>query len=133
MKLRDNKGLTGTDVAIAVLALIIFSTLIISLILSNALENVKITTETMAMIYITEIFENIGIAEYDAVIMENIDKFVPQDVYNKYTVDMQIENINPEGTTNQDVIKKITLNLSYEINEKIYNCSMERLKVKESI
>ena len=42
------------------MAVMIFSSLIFAMIFNNAVENVKLKKETMAMIYITEIFETIG-------------------------------------------------------------------------
>lgn len=128
--MKEEKALAGIDMIIAVIVVIIFSTLILSLITNNALENVKTAKETMAMIYITEIFENIAIEEYEDVTEDNINKLVPEQVMlDGYRVEFKIEeNFNkiPE-----DIIKKVNVTLFYEINEKEYKYSMERLKVRE--
>lgn len=128
--MKKDKALAGIDMIIAVIVVIIFSTLILSLITNNALENVKTAKESMAMIYITEIFENIAIEKYENVTEDNINKFIPeQALIDNYRVEMKIEeNINeiPE-----DIIKKVTITLFYEINEKEYQYSMERLKIRE--
>lgn len=128
--MKEEKALAGIDMIIAVIVVIIFSTLILSLITNNALENVKTAKETMAMIYITEIFENIAIEEYEDVTEDNINKLVPEHVMlDGYRVEFKIEeNFNkiPE-----DIIKKVNVTLFYEINEKEYKYSMERLKVRE--
>ena len=132
MKFKSKKGLAGIDMVIAVIAVIIFSTLIVSLIYYNAMENVKVTKETLAMIYITEVFENVGIADYYEITQDNISNLIPENVYNSgYEVDVSVEKPNIENAEEQDVIKKVNLALTYEVGSKTYTCSMERLKVKE--
>lgn len=131
MKFRKDTGLAGTDMVIAIIAIIIFSTLILSLIVNNSIENMKVAKETMAMIYITEIFENIGIADYNTVSEENIDNFVPQEVLKNYKVDVTINNKFDEIEEQQDIIKKIKVTLTYNIGNKTYTSSMERLKIRE--
>ena len=128
--MKKDKALAGIDMIIAVIVVIIFSTLILSLITNNALENVKTAKESMAMIYITEIFENIAIEKYENVTEDNINKFIPeQALLDNYRVEMKIEeNINE---ISEDIIKKVTITLFYEINEKEYQYSMERLKIRE--
>lgn len=130
MNIKRNSGLTGIDMSIAVIAIIIFTTLIITLMSNNAIESVKIAKETMAMIYTTEIFENIGIADFDEVIVENKDIFIPEEVNKNYEVNLEIED-EFEDLEAQNMLKKINLTLKYEIGNKTYSCSAERLKAKE--
>lgn len=128
MNKRENTGLAGIDMVIAVIAIIIFTTLILALMSNNVMENVKNAEETMAMIYITEIFENIGIADYDNVTNDNKENFIPQQVYNNYNVNLTIGNVDGKS---QDILKKINLVLTYKIGNKTYSCSAERIKAKE--
>lgn len=128
MNIKKDTGLAGIDMAIAVIAIVIFTTLILGLMCSNALENVKISKETMAMLYITEIFENIGISDYDNVTEKNKELFIPKELYNNYEVDMSITNA--EGKE-QNILKKINIVLKYNVGNKTYSCSAERLKSKE--
>lgn len=130
MNIKRNSGLTGIDMSIAVIAIIIFTTLIITLMSNNAIESVKIAKETMAMIYTTEIFENIGIEDFDEVIVENKDIFIPEEVNKNYEVNLEIED-EFEDLEAQNMLKKINLTLKYEIGNKTYSCSAERLKAKE--
>lgn len=128
MNIKKDTGLAGIDMAIAVIAIVIFTTLILGLMCSNALENVKISKETMAMLYITEIFENIGISDYDNVTEENKELFIPEELYNNYEVDMSIANAEEKE---QNILKKINIVLKYNVGNKTYSCSAERLKSKE--
>lgn len=135
MKIRSKKGLAGVDMVIAIMAVMLFSTILISLIYYNTVENVKVTKETLAMIYITEIFENIGIEEdFEKITEENIiEDLVPNKVKDSYDVEITVSDDFEEVPENQEnkIIKKITAKLTYEVGNKLYSCSMERLKVKE--
>ena len=125
--MKEDKGIAGVDIAIAIVAVMIFSTLILTLIINNSKETVKTAKETIAMIYMTEFFENISIAEYDEVTQENINKFIPEGVEKNYEVQINVEdNIG----ANEDIIKKVQLTLRYDIGNKKYECSMEKLKVR---
>lgn len=132
MRFKSKDGLAGIDMVIAVVAITIFSALIISLMYYNATENIKVTKETLAMIYITEVFENIGIANYEDVTQDNISNLIPEAVYNSgYDIEISVVNPDIENVEEQDNIKKVKLTLTYEVGSKTYTCSMERLKVKE--
>lgn len=128
--MKKHNALAGIDIVIAVVAIIIFSTLILSLITTNASENIKIAKETIAMIYMTEIFENVGIAEFDNVTEENKDSLVPQGVNGDYDVIINVVDIN-SNDDKTGIMKKIELTLKYKIGDKTYECSMERLKARE--
>ena len=126
MNIKKESGLAGIDTIIAVIAVILFSTLIIFLITNNSLENIKLAKESMAMIYMTEIFENIAIENYDNVTQGNINKFIPSDIQSDYKVDINIVNYGEEN-----IMKKINVTLTYGVGNKDYTCSMERFKTKE--
>lgn len=131
MKFKKTNGLAGIDMIIAVIAVMIFSTLIVSMLYNNVLENVKLKKETMAMIYSTEIFENIAIESYDNVTQENSSNFVPQEVLDNYTVDLNISTDLENIIYNENIIKKIVLTLTYDVGNKTYTCTMQRMKIKE--
>ena len=132
MKIRSKKGLAGVDMVIAIMAVMLFSTILISLIYYNTVENGKVTKETLAMIYITE---NIGIEEdFEKITEENIiEDLVPNKVKDSYDIEITVSDDFEEVPENQEnkIIKKITAKLTYEVGNKLYSCSMERLKVKE--
>lgn len=126
MNIKKESGLAGIDTIIAVIAVILFSTLIIFLITNNILENLKLAKESMAIIYITEIFENIAIEEYVNVTQENSNNFIPTDIKSDYQVEINVTDYGEE-----DIMKKINVKLTYGVGNKEYTCSMERFKTKE--
>jgi len=133
MKLKNNKGFVAIDTTIAVIAVIIFSILIISLIYNNSLENLKIKREALATIYLTETLENISIAAYEDVTQENIESFIPSDLAsNNYNMEINISSdLELTNTKNEDIMKKVTATISYEFGNKTYSYSIQRNKIKE--
>ena len=141
MKIKRENGIAGLDIIIAIMAIMLFSTLIFSMMYNNVTENVKLKKETLAMIYMTEILEKIGICEYEnsaySVIGEEFthitqkNDFVSQEILDKYKVEMA-ETSNFEGIEEKEnICKKIKVKISYEVSDKMYSCSMERIKIKE--
>lgn len=131
MKVKKNNGFVGIDMVIAIIALMIFSTLIITMIYNNIVANVKLKKDALAMIYITEIFENIAIADYANVTQDNKNAFIPIGALEVFNVNLNITNNLDGVTAGEDIIKKVKATLTYEVDGKNYSCSMERMKVKE--
>jgi len=143
MKIKRENGLAGVDLVIAVIAIIAFSTVIVFLMYNNVMENIKLKRETLSMIYITQIFENVGIESYQNLPNGNyedignnsyassIQNLIPVDMVDGYKVNLTITNQLENVENNENIIKKIVVTLIYNINNKEYTCSMERMKIKE--
>lgn len=127
MNIKKNGGFVATDIVLAIIGIFMFSTLIVSLMHNNSLENLKLKKEALATIYLTEALENIGIANYEQVTEENTDIFIPGDIENNgYDMDITITEDDNEGIT-----KKITTTISYNIGDKEYTKVIDRTKIKE--
>lgn len=131
MKIKKEKGLAGVDIIIAIIAITIFSTLIVSLMYNNVIENVKLKRETLATIYLTETFENIGIESYENITEENINNLVPQEARDSYQVEMTVTSDFANVDNNENIMKKVVVKMSYVVGNKSYSCSMQRMKIKE--
>lgn len=133
MKSNKEKGFIGIDMVLAILAIMIFSALIASLMYTNTLENLKVRRETLATIYLTEILENIGITTYDEVIQENVNNFIPANLEeDKYNVEITIsDDIDLINNEEENIIKKVVATISYELGNKNYQHSIGRIKIKE--
>lgn len=129
---KKNNGFVGIDMTIAVMAIIIFSGLIIFLMYNNFLENVKIKREALATIYLTETLENIGIESYDNINIDNKENLISANaIENGYDIQLTISDFYEDDTTKEDIIKKVVATISYKIGNKKYQHSMERVKIKE--
>ena len=133
MKVKKENGLVGVDIVMAVLALMIFSSLIFIMIFNNTVENIKLKKETMAIIYITEVFEEIGIQNYSMITKEYVkEKFEKKsEIKDIYDVKVEVENPFSGDSKKENIMKKITVTLSYQVNGEIYSVTMKRIKVKE--
>lgn len=139
MNIKKNNGFIGVDMGIAVIAILAFSGLIISLMYNNYLENARVKMEAMSTIYLTEILENIGISNYSNVTQEKAKDLIPTNIKNSsYNAEITVNsnsntdsNLNLSETQNEDIIKKVKVTLSYTIANKKYQHTMERIKIKE--
>lgn len=137
MNIKSKKGFVGIDMTLAIVAVIIFSVLIIALLNNIFSHNLKVNKKALATVYLTETLENIGIAKYEDITQENIDNkvinLIPQEALEKgYTIDIKVdEKINLEDEETEDIFKKIKVTISYNVKNKNYEYYMERLKAKE--
>ena len=131
MKIKKANGFVGIDMAVTLVAIMAFSGLIISLMYYNYLSNVKLKKNALSTIYLTEVFENVGIANYEDVTQENVNNLIPSTLAKEnYEIDIKVDN-NLNLSQSNNIVKKITAVISYTINNKEYQYTMERLKVKE--
>ena len=133
MKIKGNNGFVGIDMVVAILAIMVFSGLIVSLMYNNAIENLKIRREALATIYLTETLENIGMAAYEEVTQENAQNFIPEDLVDKkYDMNITVtSNLELEDNQDENIIKKVEVTISYEVGNKKYQNIMQRVKIKE--
>ncbi len=125
--LKNEKGIITTDVVLSIIVIMMFSVLFISLMYNNAVENIRLKAHGIAVADLTETFENIGAADYEDVTNENIYSFVPENIETHgIAIDMEVTTVGEE-----DILKKVSAVASYKISNKIYEVSMERMKIKE--
>ena len=136
MNLRNSKGFVGVDMTLAIVAVIIFSILIIALISNNLIENLKVNKKALATIYLTETLENIGIAKYEDITKDKIEhiaqNLIPKDSVEKgYTIKIELDESTSFGAEQtEDIVKKVKVTISYSVGNKKYEHYMERLKAK---
>lgn len=137
MRIKKNNGFVAIDAVIAILAIMIFSIIIVYMIYNNFMANARIKLQALATIYLTETLENVGIAEYEDITQEKINDgqvdLVPEGVKNSsYNMEITIEELDGlnEEQKEDQIIKKVKATISYELVNKNYQCSMERIKAK---
>ena len=126
--LKNKKGFTGIDISIAVTAIIIFTSIILALMYNVKMENLKMQRKLLANIYLTETLENVGIAKYDDVTSENTN-LIP-DTPELFNIKTNVTKVSDEDVSKEDVIKKVTVTVSYKVGDKTYENVAERLKIK---
>lgn len=129
--IKNSKGFTQTDIVVAVVAIIFFTTLIVALMTNVKVQSAKLKGKLLANIYLTEALENVGILQYDYVTEENKDLIFPK-MTDVFTSQLSISKLTDEDNTkDEDVIKKVEVKITYKIGNKTYEETAQRLKVKE--
>lgn len=131
MKIREEKGITGIDVATGIVIFIIASTVILELYYQIYVHTVSIKIHETAIGYITEIFESIDLAQYDDVdTVEEIENNIIKDtIKSPYQYQVEIDKYSEDVPESKDLVERITIKISYNINEK-ENRSFEMNKIK---
>lgn len=129
--IKNSKGFTQTDIVVAVVAIIFFTTLIVALMTNVKVQSAKLKGKLLADIYLTEALENVGILQYDYVTEENKNLIFPK-MTDVFTPQLSISKLTDEDNTkDEDVIKKVEVTITYQIGNKTYEETAQRLKVKE--
>ena len=124
---KTENGIITTDVVLSIIVIMMFSVLFISLMYNNAVENIRLKAQGIAIADLTETFENIAAADYEDVNTNNIYSFIPENIASHgIAINLEVTQVGEE-----DILKKINATASYKISNKIYEVSMERMKIKE--
>ena len=62
---------------------------------------------------------------------EKITQINGEDVIDKFTVKLDVENYNDADETKKDIIKKVTITVNYNILKEEKSYKIEKLKIKE--
>ena len=128
LKIKSEKGFTGADIAVAVLALILFAGVVGQTLYSAYLNNVRIRAHVEATAYLTQMLEYIDEIEYEKVGDSIFDKMkVDLSIPDQYEIKFNVENIDDKA----DIIKKVNIQISYEFNNGKDSMNITRLKTKE--
>lgn len=130
--LKSEKGLTGIDIALTIIIVVLFTSIIFSLMYNVKQQNLKQTYKLASNIYLTETLENIGIEDYDDIVAANYNENsdLKPEMPNILSEKIEVESIS-ENSDREDIIKKVTVTISYKIGNKTYEESAQRLKIKD--
>lgn len=138
MKLKDNKGLTGVDVAVSIVILLIFVSFITSLFYNLSNTSKRIEKKATATNLAIEVIEAMKATEFTTLAGYTADQkeMTADDITNLtgkvltipngYTVKISIKNPNDDDNMGQ-VIKIITSEISYTENKKVETVKIETL------
>ena len=124
--LKKEKGLTGTDIILAVIIVILFTSIIFSLMYNVKKQNLKQVYKSASNIYLTETLENIGIADYEDIIettSEESSELIPE-LPSMFNEKIEVETIK------ENLIKKVPVTVFYKIENKTYENKVQRLKIR---
>lgn len=126
-KLYNNRGITGIDLTISIIALTTFTGIIITLMINNYRTSIEIQKSANAMSYATIILEKVDEKAYDKVTNDFL-----KEIQNEINIDSEYEvKFNVTEIENNDYAKKVVVKVSYTINNQKKQINIGKLKVKE--
>ncbi len=137
---KNENGFTGVDIAMAVLIITVFMTVIGSMYINLYVSNAKILREEKAIGYATAILEKVDEKYYDEVNDNNFavvnqadgKKSVCDVVMEKgYNPQVQIVVYQPNGNNEQDFVKTIQVTIQYTVGKKTEQVNLQTIKTKE--
>lgn len=159
-KIKEQKGFAASDALIAVLIIALFSGLIAAISYNIYLSNASLKRMSKANSYIVDMFEYIDKTYYDDVTQENLASYFNNKYYYeqdgvtpKSNSEVKLktsaeENVNTpfkaevtivkyneiEGNTDKfDLVKEITMKVSYKLGNKDQTIQMKKVKQRETL
>lgn len=131
-KLKSNKGISMADVIIAMLILIILSGVIGNILYQIAYDNTALRMNAIATDYAVKVAEYIDKIPYENVTNEmQITEINGETIIDKFTVSVEVENYNQDDLAKEDIIKKVTITVNYNILKETKTYKIQKLKIKE--
>lgn len=131
--IKSNRGVSITDVVIALIILTIFTGVIGNLIYQIAYNNAALRVNAIAVDYAVKEAEYIDKIAYEDVQTSNekITQINGEDVLDAFTVKLDVEDYKGNDETKQDIIKKVIITVNYNILKDEKSYKIEKLKIKE--
>ena len=131
--IKSNRGVSITDVVIALIILTIFTGVIGNLIYQIAYNNAALRVNAIAADYAVKEAEYIDKIAYEDVQTSNekITQINGENVLDAFTIKLDVEDYKANDETKQDIIKKVTITVNYNILKDEKGYKIEKLKIKE--
>ena len=130
--LLNNRGVTGIDLVVSLIILVIFTGLITSLMSATYKLSVEIQKSANANAYATIIFEKVDEKAYDEIdnnFVENLKSTGEISIDdNEYIIELSVQTFSE---LKQNVLKKVEMTIKYDVNGEEKTMVMTKLKVKE--
>lgn len=127
-RILDNKGITGIDLVTGLIVFGLFVGLITSLMTSIYRQSIEIQKSANAMAYATIVLEKVDEKAFEEIDNDFVTKLANSNeivIDEGYTIDFSANNfIN-------DILKKVTVKVVYDINGQERLLTIDKLKVKE--
>ena len=154
LNFKSEKGVIGADALLAIVAIVIFASLILAISYNIYLANASLKRMSKATNFITDVFEHVDKLYYDDVTQNNLVTYC-QGLQQKgitvnpqentwsgkgYKIDISVQSYVPESeeSLNEndeqdtlDLVKEITMTVTYKLSSKEQSITMTRIKKRE--
>ena len=140
--LKSNKGITGADAVLGVALAILFSGIIATLSYNIYVTSSSLKRLSKALEYITSTFEYVATQYYDNVTEDNIkeyinnlDEKISTNEGKPYKAQVSVTKYNQiEGNTDKlDLVKEITMSVTYKLGDKDQTIEIKTAKSREKL
>lgn len=140
--LKNNKGITGADAVLGVALAILFSGIIATLSYNIYVTSSSLKRSSKALEYITSTFEYVATQYYDNVTEDNIkeyinnlDEKISTNEGKPYKAQVSVTKYNQiEGNTDKlDLVKEITMSVTYKLGDKDQTIEIKTAKSREKL
>lgn len=140
--LKSNKGITGADAVLGVALAILFSGIIATLSYNIYVTSSSLKRSSKALEYITSTFEYVATQYYDNVTEDNIKEYINNldekisiNEGTPYKAQVSVTNYNQmEGNTDKlDLVKEITMSVTYKLGDKDQTIEIKTAKSREKL
>ena len=140
--LKRNKGITGADAVLGVALAILFSGIIATLSYNIYVTSSSLKRSSKALEYITSTFEYVATQYYDNVTEDNIkeyinnlDEKISTNEGKPYKAQVSVTKYNQiEGNTDKlDLVKEITMSVTYKLGDKDQTIEIKTAKSREKL
>lgn len=133
--IKENSGITGIDLVIAIIIMSIFIGVITSLMTGIYKQSLEIQASSNAMAYATIVLEKTDEKSFEEVqepnFIENLSKSGEINIPEDYEVTFEVSNPDSVSEEVSSVIKKVAVTIKYKINNEEKSILISKLKVKE--
>lgn len=131
INIKSNSGFTMADLIAALTIFMIFTGVICGLFYSAYKVSLETKLSSTALSYAIAILEDIDKISYDDVINGMETKYIRKfSIAEGFNLSLEVTNYN-EGTTKEDLIKKVKLTISYNISGQNQEIVINKMKMKE--
>ena len=140
--LKSNKGITGADAVLGVALAILFFGIIATLSYNIYVTSSSLKRSSKALEYITSTFEYVATQYYDNVTEDNIkeyinnlDEKISTNEGKPYKAQVSVTKYNQiEGNTDKlDLVKEITMSVTYKLGDKDQTIEIKTAKSREKL
>lgn len=126
-RLKNNKGITGIDLTISIIVLTIFAGLIVGVMVNNYNVAIEIQKGANAMSYATMILEKVDEKAYEKVTNNFVQELGDEiSINSDYTVNLEVNQAD-----DKDYVKRVTVKVTYTVNNEEKSLEIRKLKIKE--
>ena len=139
MKIKNERGITGIDVASGIIIFVIASAAIVNLYYQIYVTTVQTRVHEVAVGCITQVFENIDLINYEEITETKVGELIDEANMNEYFkkeknnsyVEYSLTNYQEASGVEKDLIKKVTITVIYTVGNKQITFPMSKIKIRE--